>query len=102
MRRQYVFSPQAAQDLVEIWRYLRVEANEQTANRVESVILERVAFLARTPRAGHGRQDLTPEDVRFFPVYSYLIVYRSEVKPVQIVAILHGNRDVAALLADRF
>ena len=102
MKRRYVFSPQAAQDLVEIWRYLRVEASEQTANRVESVILERVAFLARTPRAGHERPDLTPEDVRFFPVYSYLIVYRSEVRPVEIVAILHGNRDVVRLLTDRF
>jgi|SRR5882762_659257 len=33
--------------------------------------------------------------------YSYLIVYRSETMPLQIVSILHGRRDVEQLLRDR-
>jgi len=39
--------------------------------------------------------------VRFFPLYSYLIVYRPETKPLQVVAILHGRRDVVAILKKR-
>jgi hypothetical protein len=39
--------------------------------------------------------------VKFFPVYSYLIVYRPATKPLQIASILHGRRDVAGLLKDR-
>ncbi len=48
------------------------------ADRVESVILDKIAFLATTPGAGHRREDLTDEVVKFFPVYSYLVVYRPE------------------------
>jgi plasmid stabilization system protein ParE len=45
--------------------------------------------------------ELTDEPVKFFSVYSYLIVYRPETKPLQVVAILHGRRDVEQLLKDR-
>jgi antitoxin ParD1/3/4/toxin ParE1/3/4 len=57
--------------------------------------------LAGSPGAGHWRIELTDEPVKFFSVYSYLIVYRPETKPLQVVAILHGNRDVEQLLKDR-
>ena len=36
--------------------------------------------------------------MNFFPVYSYLIVYRPEAKPLQIVSILDGRRDVEQIL----
>jgi len=39
--------------------------------------------------------------VKFFSVYSYLIVYRPEMKPLQIVSILHGRRDVEQILKGR-
>jgi antitoxin ParD1/3/4/toxin ParE1/3/4 len=71
------------------------------ADRVESVIRERIVFLARTPGGGHWRKDLTGEPVKFFSVYSYLIVYRPKTKPLQVVAILQGHRDVEQLLRDR-
>ena len=48
------------------------------ADHVESVIRDRIVLLSRTPDAGHWRRDLTDEAVKFFPVYSYLIVYRPE------------------------
>jgi plasmid stabilization system protein ParE len=53
------------------------------------------------PGAGHWRRDLTDESVSFFAVYSYLIVYRPEAKPLQVVAILHGSRDVERILSKR-
>lgn len=71
------------------------------ADRVESAICEWIGFLAQSPGAGHWRKDLTDEDVKFFPVYSYLVVYRPDTKPLQIVSILHGRRDVEQLLKSR-
>jgi hypothetical protein len=65
------------------------------------VIRDRILFLARNPRAGHERKDLTDLPVRFFPVYSYLIVYRPETTPLPIVAILHGRREVEKILPKR-
>jgi antitoxin ParD1/3/4/toxin ParE1/3/4 len=101
MRVRYVLAPEAALDLVQIWRYLKKESSVAVADHVESVIRDRIVFLARTPGAGHWSKDLTDEAVKFFPVYSYLIVYRPETKPLQVVSILHGRRNVERILKDR-
>jgi plasmid stabilization system protein ParE len=98
MTDRYVLAPKAALDLIEIWRYIDQEASRETADRVEATILEKIAFLSATPGAGHQRKDLTDESVKFFPVYSYLIVYQPGSSPLRIVAILHGSRDVAQIL----
>ena len=101
MKRRFVLAPQAARDLVDIWRYIRKESSEETADRVESVIREKFVYLADFPGGGHSRGDLTDAAVRFFSVYSYLIVYRPDTRPLQIVTILHGSRDVFKLLKKR-
>jgi antitoxin ParD1/3/4/toxin ParE1/3/4 len=101
MSVRYVLAPQAAIDLVEIWRYIEEQSSQVIADRVETAIREKFAFLAQTPRAGHRRKDLTEADVKFFPVYSYLIVYRPETTPLQIVSILNGRRDVEQILKGR-
>jgi plasmid stabilization system protein ParE len=101
MSARFTLAPQAAVDLFEIWRYIKEQTSVTTADRVESAIRERIVFLAGTPEAGHHRRDLTGEDVKFFPVYSYLIDYRPTTKPLQIASILHGRRDVEQLLKDR-
>ena len=57
--------------------------------------------LAKKPGIGRWRKDLTAEAVKFFPVYSYLIVYRPDTKPLHVVAILQGRRNVERVLKDR-
>ena len=101
MKRRYVLAPQAARDLADIWRYIRQESSRETVDRVEAVIRSKFAYLADFPNAGHWRRDLTEAAVRFFSVYSYLIIYRPETKPLQIVSLLHGHRDVPNVLPER-
>jgi plasmid stabilization system protein ParE len=53
---------------------------------------------------GIKRQDITALPVRFwtttkFP--SYVIAYRPETVPLQVVAILHGKRDLKEVLEKR-
>jgi antitoxin ParD1/3/4/toxin ParE1/3/4 len=55
--------------------------------------------LAERPGMGHLREDLADEPVRFWPVYSYLVIYRADARPLQIVRVLHASRDVRTLLA---
>ena len=100
MKRRYVLAPDAALDLVQIWRYIRKESSEEIADRVE-VIRDQMVSLAQGPGIGHWRKDLTDEPVKFFPVYSYLIVYRPDTKPLHVVAILQGRRNVEQVLKDR-
>jgi antitoxin ParD1/3/4 len=101
MTSRYILAPQAAQDLVEIWRYIKNQSSLTMADRVESVIRDRIALLSDNPGAGHWRRDLTNHNVKFFSAYSYLIVYRPETKPLQVVSILHGRRDVEKILKHR-
>ncbi len=101
MRARYVLAPEAALDLVRIWRYIKNNSSLEMADRVESVIREKISYLSANPGGGHWRKDLTEQPVKFFAIYAYLIVYRPEKVPVQVVAILHGRRDVEQLLKDR-
>ncbi|MGC2530769.1 MAG: type II toxin-antitoxin system RelE/ParE family toxin [Candidatus Acidiferrum sp.] len=101
MTASYIVAPQAALDLVEIWRHIKEKSGEARADRIESEIRHRFSFLARTPEAWHVRENLTDEAVKFFLVYSYLIVYRPKTKPLQIISVLHGWRDVERILKKR-
>lgn len=101
MRRRYILSPEAALDLVQIWRYVKKKSGREMADRVESAVRKKIVRIAATPGIGHWRKDLTDEPVQFFPVYSFLIVYLPEPRPLQVVAIFHGNRDVERLLKER-
>jgi antitoxin ParD1/3/4/toxin ParE1/3/4 len=47
---------------------------------------------------GHLREDLTDEPVRFWSLFSYVIVYDPETQPLQILRILHSARDLRRIL----
>jgi plasmid stabilization system protein ParE len=101
MRRRFVLAPEAAFDLVQIWRYIKKQSSEKIADRVETAIRDQIVSLAKSPGIGHWRKDLTDEAVKFLPVYSYLIVYRPDTRPLHVVAILQGRRDVQQVLKGR-
>ncbi len=93
----FFYSPEARRDLLEIWEFI-AQDDLDAADRVEQEIEEALAMLSRNPELGHVRRDLTSKPVRFWPVYSYLIIYDPEARPLEVVRILSGYRDVAALL----
>ncbi len=47
---------------------------------------------------GHTRVDLTVRPLKFWSVYSYLVVYDPTSTPLAVVAVLHGARDVENIL----
>ena len=93
----YFYSPEARLDLVGIWEYIARD-NIDIADRVEREIQQAVSMLARNPELGHMRRDLTSKAVRFWPIYSYLIIYDPKAQPLEVVRILSGYRDIAELL----
>jgi plasmid stabilization system protein ParE len=63
-----------------------------------------VAVWLNNPLMGTKRQDITPLPVRFWTVTkfpNYVIVYRPETAPLQVVAVLHGKRDLKEVLERR-
>ena len=57
--------------------------------------------LGRTPGMGRRREDLTPFPVFFWPVGAYLIIYRAEGHPIEIVAVTQGSREIRHRRMDR-
>ena len=103
MRTRIQVTPQAAEDLDAIWWFI-AEDNRNAADQVEREILATCHRLAKHPRMGTKRQDITPLPVRFWTVTkfpNYVIVYRPETVPLQVVAVLHGKRDLKEVLESR-
>jgi antitoxin ParD1/3/4 len=94
------FTPQATEDLDAIWWFI-AEGNRDAADRVEAEIVATCRRLAKHPLMGTKRQDITPKPVRFWTVTkypNYVIVYRPGTAPLQVVAVLHGKRDLKEVL----
>jgi plasmid stabilization system protein ParE len=94
--KRFKLSPEAAQDIREIWAYIAAD-NIKAARRVRLQIFDACQRVAGNPGIGHSREDLTDKPVLFWPTGSYLIVYAAR-KPVEIVRVLHGARDIPSLL----
>ncbi|MGA2596620.1 MAG: type II toxin-antitoxin system RelE/ParE family toxin [Bryobacteraceae bacterium] len=71
------------------------------ADRWIGKLFDAFEALGQTPGMGHRREDLTRYPVLFWPVGAYLIVYRAERRPIEIVAVTQGSRDIPAFLTRR-
>ena len=94
---RYQLSAPARLDLIEIRDFISRDSRI-AARKVLAGIRAACRLLAKRPEIGHLRTDLVAEPLRFWPVYSYLIVYRPESEPIEIVRVLHGARDVSAII----
>ena len=95
---QVIKTPQAELDLVEIWLYV-AEDSEQAASELLRRIDRVAAELAEMPGRGTPREELIPGiDLRSVPVGNYLIFYRPIEPGIEILRVLHGARDLDALL----
>jgi plasmid stabilization system protein ParE len=93
---RYTLSSQAAADLRNIWGFIAAD-NIDAADRVLEQLSSQFAKLTETPGLGHRRSDLTERDVLFWPVFSYLVVYRPTT-PLRVVRVLHSKRNISRIL----
>jgi plasmid stabilization system protein ParE len=70
----------------------------ETARRLMVRFLAAFRLLAQRPELGHVREDLPVPALRFWPVGCYLAIYISEKQPIEIVAVVHGVRDVPSVI----
>jgi toxin ParE1/3/4 len=99
--KRYRLSFEAQNDLEDIRQYLVKAGGVSVAGLVLRELRQALAFLAATPGAGHRREDLTDEPVKFWSVFSYLIIYDPATQPLGIARILHGSQDLEALFRKR-
>ncbi len=96
----YVLSVDADLDLEDIWKYIAADSIDAAERWIEK-LFDAFEALGRTPGMGHRREDLTSYPVLFWPVGAYLIIYRAGPRPIEIVAVTQGSRDIPAFLRGR-
>ena len=99
----YALTPLAKADIFDIWCYI-ADDSEDAAERVEQAIYDACALVAQGPLRGHSRPDLTSRSLRFWTLTrypNYTVVYRPETAPLQVVAVLHGKRNIRRILKRR-
>ncbi len=97
----YQLTPEAYQDLQDLAEYIAAE-NVEAAQRLMATLDTTFDHLAAFPRMGHSRPDLAgTRPVLFWPVGAYLVIYRPDLQPIEIVAVVHASRDIPRFLRSR-
>ena len=94
---RYLLTNPAKDDIREIVRYIR-ERNESASIKVRQEFQDAMRRLADFPGMGHLRNDLADESLRIWSVHSYLIVYRPDRQPIEVLRVVHGARDLQQAL----
>ena len=97
--KRFELARRAVGDLKNIWDFV-AEDNFDAADRLLEDFYRAFDRLAGMPGIGHTRDDLTNRNVLFWPVHAYLVIY-TDSKPLRIVRVVHGKRDVKKLLKNR-
>lgn len=93
----YFLAEIAEQDIDNIVSYIAQDSSKTALKFLDS-LYNTMDKLAESPFMGHTREDLTNQPVRFFTFkWHYVIIYKAS-KPIEIVRVLSGYRDLLNLL----
>jgi toxin ParE1/3/4 len=94
---RYVLAPSAEADIEDIWEWIALEGKSPaSADALIDLFFEKFPLLATQPRMGVARPWLR-EDIRAFPVKSYIIFYRVIEGGVEIERVIRASRNIEAL-----
>jgi toxin ParE1/3/4 len=104
---QVLRRPAANRDLVGIYRYYAREAGLRVADRFFAEAEATFTRLASMPGIGTRYEPDEPlyAGLRYFPVSRfrvYLVFYRPLPGGIEVLRVLHGARDIHAILAEEF
>jgi toxin ParE1/3/4 len=90
--------PLAALDILDIWDYI-AEDDIAAADRWVDDLDATLRSLATQPMMGRSRDDLA-EGLRSLPFRRYVIFYLPIDDGIDVVRVLHGARDIDAVLGE--
>lgn len=93
------WTPQAREDLIEIYTYIGLD-NPAAAERIFDVVQRKAQLLLRHPRLGARRPEIRPS-ARMLLEGPYIILYETHpdndddaIREIEIVRIVDGRRDL--------
>jgi antitoxin ParD1/3/4/toxin ParE1/3/4 len=96
----YRLTESAEADLNDILGFIAERDSIDRDLRVYEKFVEAFEALAASPGIGTRKPDLTDDPVRWWPVFRFLVVYDAERKPIDVLRVIHGARDIARLFLD--
>ena len=93
---QVRFTARAREDLLDIWLFVAARNSETVADRVYDGIEQTCQLLREHPQIGRARQEIHG-DARSLVIDRWLALYRVTENGAQIVRIIDGARDLAAI-----
>ena len=99
MKKAAVLAPRARHDLLEAVRWIAKD-NRTAAKGLRDAIGKAAQRIAVHPRIAPARLELADESIRFLTLtgYPYIVVYDADRDPPLILRVLHGARDIPAVL----
>ncbi|MFG0285883.1 MAG: type II toxin-antitoxin system RelE/ParE family toxin [Phycisphaerales bacterium JB039] len=94
----WALSPVAFGELLAILEYIEGESGLAAADSVLDDFEKAFDLLASSPRAGRIRTEAAGDNIRWWLVHRYVVLYDSTTEPLRIIRILHGARDLDSLL----
>lgn len=86
-----LWTARSEKDLLEIGRFIAKD-NRTTARQWTAKLKKKAHEAVRNPRAGRQVPEFEREDVREVFLKSYRIVYRIQVKHIEILTVFEGHR----------
>ena len=93
----YTLSEIAEAELDDILQSIAERDGVDRALHVHAKFVDAFESLATSPSIGVVKLHLTTTNVRWWPVFSYLVAYDAEAQPLAILRIIHGARDLPKL-----
>jgi plasmid stabilization system protein ParE len=93
-----VFTPEAEEQLVELYRYIEENASAEIALRYTSAVVEHCESLGTLPHRGTPRDDIRP-GLRTTPFRRRTVIaYAVDADQVSVIGVFHGGRNYEAEL----
>jgi toxin ParE1/3/4 len=89
-----IWTKPAVQDIESIKAYIARDS-EYYALRFVDKIIKSIDGLKEFPHRGRSVQEVDDKNVKELLFQNYRIIYRTELKQIQILTIIHGSRDLS-------
>ena len=95
------YSRLARHDLDEVWNRIAKESSStEVADRLLESIQNTCNRLRRSPYIGRKRDEDFGMGMRSHPSGNYIVFYKVKSGTVRVIRILHGKRDIPAILSE--
>lgn len=100
MTSRVVFTPEAEEQLVDLYRYIAAAGSPEAAARYTDSIVTFCEDLATFPHQGRARDDIRPGLRLIGYRRRVVIAFAVTVHALLIVGVFYGGRDYGAILAE--